>query len=264
MPGILKHIAAAIFAVLLTVCLAAAYIVGAAARKHLVCTGLSIEVADSAANRFVTASDVRKYLDMEYPGYAGMLLENIDLAEIERIVDGKSAVKKSEAYTTRDGRLHVKVTQREPVVRFQKGQDGIYADNRGFLFPLQSSYASRVQIVDGNIPLNISGSFKGVPRTAEEQLWLRQVTEMVNYMEKSRTWKDKIVQITVDRDGDLVLIPRKGSEHFIFGSPTGIMEKFSKMELYYRGISGKTGGGYKSVDLRFSGQIVCRHDNKNK
>lgn len=264
MSGIIKHIAAAIFAGVLIVCLTAAYIGGAAARRPLVCTGLAIEVADSADNRFVTSADVKRYLDKEYPEYKGMLLDSIDLAEIERIVDGKSAVRKSEAYTTRDGRLHVRVTQREPVVRFQKGQDGIYADNRGFLFPLQSSYASRVQIVDGNIPLNISGNFKGVPQTEEEQVWLRRMTEMVNFMENSRIWKDKIVQITVDGDGNLTLIPRKGNERFIFGSPTDVKEKFSKMELYYRGIADKAEGGYKSVDLRFAGQIVCRHDNKNR
>lgn len=264
MSRIIKHIAAAIFAVVLIVCLTAAYIGGTAARKPIVCTGLAVEVADSADNKFVSAADVKEYLDKEYPGYAGKPIESLDLVEIERIVDGKSAVKKSEAYTTRDGRLHVKVTQREPVVRFQKGQDGIYADNRGFLFPLQSSYASRVQIVDGNIPLNISGSFKGVPQTEEEQLWLRRMTEMVNYMENSRIWKDKIVQITVGRNGDLILVPRKGCECFIFGSPTEIKEKFSKMELYYRGVADRTDGVYKSVDLRFSGQIVCRHDNKNR
>lgn len=264
MSRIRKHIAGVIFAVLLAACLTAAYMGGAAARKPLVCTGLSIEVADSAANRFVTAADVKKYLDKEYPEYMGMPLCSLDLAEIERIVDGKSAVKKSQAYTARDGKLHVSVTQREPVVRFQKGQQGIYADSRGFLFPLQSSYASHVQIVDGDIPLNISGNFKGTPQTEEEQLWLKRMTELVNFMEDSRLWKDKIVQITVDRNGDLTLIPRKGNERFLFGSPTEIKEKFSKMELYYRGIADKTEGGYRSVDLRFADQIVCRHDNRNK
>lgn len=73
---------------------------------------------------------------------------------------------------------------------------------------------------------------------------------MVNFMEESKVWKDKIVQITVGQDGSLTLVPRSGSEHFLFGSPTGIAEKFAKMELYYKGIAqGTENGQYKVVDL---------------
>ncbi len=259
MPGKRKHIIGACCGAVLAVCLVAAYIAGAAARKPLVCTGLSIEVTDSLSNRFVTASDVRRYLDKEYSGYMGMPLCSIDLAEIDRIVDGKSAVNKSQAYTTRDGRLHVDVTQREPVVRFQKGAYGFYADSRGFLFPLQSTYASHVQIIDGSIPLRIGDGFKGTPETEAEKLWLSQMIAMVNFMEESKVWKDKIVQITVGQDGSLTLVPRSGSEHFLFGSPTGIAEKFAKMELYYKGIAqGTENGQYTVGDLRFADQIVCR------
>lgn len=259
MTGRMRHIAGICCGAVLALCLAAAYIGGTVSRRHLVCTGLSIKVTDSTANRFVTPADVRRYIDREYAGYMGMSLDSIDLSGIERIVDGKSAVNKSHAYTTRDGKLHVDLTQREPVVRFQKGACGFYADSRGFLFPLQNTYASHVQVIDGDIPLNIGNSFKGTPDSEEEKLWLARMISMVNFMETSKVWKDKIVQVTVGKDGSLTLVPRAGKERFIFGSPTGIEEKFSKMELYYKGIAGAPQKkDYREVDLRFSGQIVCR------
>ena len=153
MSKIVRHIINVVSAVLLTACLVLAYMSGVSCRAPLKCTGLNIEIADSSINRFVSKADIRKYLDKEYGEYIGMPLDSIDLAKVERIIDGRSAVNKSQAFTTRDGNLNIVVTQRTPLVRFQKSDGGFYADAEGFLFPLQSSYASRVQVIDGEIPL---------------------------------------------------------------------------------------------------------------
>ena len=83
--------------------------------------------------------------------------------------------------------------------------------------------------------------------------------DAVNYIEKSKTWKDKIVQISVDAKKDLILIPREGNEMFLFGQPTDIEDKFRKMEKYYTHIIPAKGEGhYRTVDLKYKGQIVCK------
>jgi hypothetical protein len=66
-------------------------------------------------------------------------------------------------------------------------------------------------------------------------------------------------QIHVDGKRDLVLIPREGDEKFLFGQPEDIEDKFRKMEKYYTHIIPAKGeGAYKTVDLKYRGQIVCR------
>ena len=83
----------------------------------------------------------------------------------------------------------------------------------------------------------------------------------MKFIEGSKTWKSKIVQITVLEDSDLVLIPREGQERFLFGQACDIEDKFEKMELYYKSIRYKKGeNAYRTVDLRFDEQIVCRKD----
>lgn len=85
------------------------------------------------------------------------------------------------------------------------------------------------------------------------------VIDLVNYMEGSRTWKDKIVQITVCNNGELIMVPREGRERFHFGQPDDIHEKFRKMELYYTSIVPAKGDKeYSMVNLEYQGQIVCR------
>ena len=259
MSKTVRHIINGVSGALLAACLVVAYMSGVSCRAPLKCTGLNVVIADSSMNRFVSKADVKKFLDKEYGEYVGMLLDSIDLAKVEKIIDGRSAVNKSEAYTTRDGMLNVKVTQRTPVVRFQKSDGGFYADAEGFLFPLQSSYASRVQVIDGDIPLKANSGYKGEITDEKERAWLGKVIDLVNYMENSRTWKDKIVQITVCNGGELIMVPREGTERFHFGQPDEIQEKFRKMEKYYTAVVPAKGEKeYSVVNLEYDGQIVCR------
>jgi cell division protein FtsQ len=213
-------------------------------------------------NRFITPREIRTFLDEELEGgYIGVQIDSINLTRIEEILDGKSAILKSQAFTTKDSILNVVVTQKKPIVRFQKGTKGFYAVEDCSLFPLQSTYTSHVMVVDGYIPLKIEHGYLGKPDTEEGCRWLKGIVGLVKYINASRTWQSKIVQITVQEDGDLVLIPREGHERFLFGQACEVEKKFEKMELYYKGIREEKGeDAYRTVDLRFEGQIICRKD----
>lgn len=259
MKQTVKYILFGIVGVLLAACMIVAVCAGSRSRLGLRCEGLEIAVLDSMRNSFVSKADVKGYIDREYGKYVGMAVDSIDLTRIEDIVDGRSAVLKSQAYITRDGILHVDVTQRKPVVRFQKSTGGFYADAEGFIFPLQRNYASHVQIIDGNIPLAANSGYKGAIDNPKEKAWFESMMRVVNYIENSKVWKDKIVQISVNEKMDLILIPRDGKEQFHFGQPVDIAEKFSKMEKYYTHIIPAKGADhYKTVDLKYKGQIVCK------
>jgi cell division protein FtsQ len=213
-------------------------------------------------NRFITQREIRKFLDEELEGgYIGVQIDSINLTRIEEILDSKSAILKSQAFTTKDSILNVVVTQKKPIVRFQKGTKGFYAVEDCSLFPLQSTYTSHVMVVDGYIPLKIEHGYLGKPDTEEGCRWLKGIVGLVKYINASRTWQSKIVQITVQEDGNLVLIPREGRERFLFGQACDMEKKFEKMELYYKGIREEKGeDAYRTVDLRFEGQIICRKD----
>ncbi len=224
---------------------------------QLTCAGVKVEFTDDF--NFVTAKDVEGYLSKSYGACVGQRLDSVNLMKIEEILDGKSAILKAEAYTTPDGYLNVRIRQREPVVRFQKDNNGYYADERGFLFPLQRNYTSMVPVIDGAVPLNIERGYKGEPKTEAERKWLAGVIAMVNYMQDSGTWAENICQITVMENGDLVMIPRKGKERFIFGLPEDFGRKFDRISRYYTSILPHKGTeSYSTVNVKYNGQIVCR------
>ena len=251
-----KYIITIVTAVLVFGAAAVAVIAGRNSRKPLVCKSLDVVIVDSLENDFVNKADVKMFLDKEYGGYIGAVLDSIDLCRIEKIIDGRSAVMKSQAFVTKDGTLHIKVTQRKPVVRFQKTDGGFYADAEGYVFPLQSSYASYVQIIDGDIPINMKSGHKGEIENPEEKIWFDKVMKLVTFIEDG-PWKDRIVQIHVGNGGELTLIPREGEERFIIGQPMNIEDKFARIEKYYKAIA-PLGRNYKTINLIFDGQIVCR------
>ena len=255
----LKYILLGLCAATLVVCIGCSFAAGRKVRRTVKCNNLEICIKDSMTNSFINKADVKKYLDRGYGVYIGVALDSIDLTKIEKIVDGRSAVLKSQAYVTKDGTLHVDILQREPVVRFQKQDGGFYADAEGYIFPLQSSYASHVQIIDGNIPLAANSGYKGEIKDPKELEWFRKIMDLVNYIDDNKTWRGKFVQIHVGQNKDIILIPREGNERFIIGQPDELEEKFMKMKKYYTAIiPEKNSGTYKTVDLRYKNQIVCK------
>ena len=230
-------------------------------RRAKTCQGkgtLVVQVTDSLERRFVTREDIESWLDKEYRAYAGLPLDSVDLDRIEKIICSHSAVRECESWLTDDGILHVSLSQRQPVVRFQDGQNGYYSDADGFLFPLQSRGSVQVPVIDGNLPLSVPRGFKGELTDPKEKTWLSQVLHLVNYMDGT-VWQENISQIHVNKDGNLVLIPREGKERFLFGAPTRVREKLELMAAYYESVApSKEPGWYTQVDVRHRKQLVCR------
>ena len=230
-------------------------------RRTRTCQGkgtLDVTVTDSLERKFIARADIEQWLEKEYRAYAGLPLDSVDLDRIEKIILSHSAVRNCQAWLTDDGILHVELSQRQPVVRFDDGSNGYYADETGFIFPLQARGSVEVPVVEGKIPLTVPRGFKGYPESEAEKAWLGKILSLVNYM-RGTVWEGNISGISVDGKGNLVLTPREGKEHFIFGEPVRVEEKFGLMKAYYESVvPSKEKDWYKSVDLRYKGQLVCR------
>lgn len=259
MKNLTRHILTWVFAALFSAYLVVTLTASASQNDALQCKGVRVIVRDSARISFVTSKQVKGYIEKEMSGICGMPCREIDLCAIEQLIDGKSAVLKSEAFFTKDGMLNVKVTQREPFVRFQNGEDGFYADRDGYIFPLQKNYTARVPVVDGYIPVTGAAGFKGRPAKESEAQWLDGMIDLLDFIREDKVWSKTIVQISIARNGDLILIPGQGKEQFIFGKPDEMEQKFRRMEEYYKAVRpSKEDGYYSTVNVKYDGQIICR------
>lgn len=226
-------------------------------RTRLTCSRLEVHFKDSL--KFVTADDVKGFLDSHYGTYVGQRLDSVGLSRIEKLIESRSAVLKSEAWTTADGTLHVSITQRAPVMRFQGAERGFYVASDGYIFPLHKSYTAPVRTVTGSIPVSVPEGYKGEAPSGEEKAWLCSMLEMNELIESSRTWRNLTDSIFVRPGGDVVLRMSRGDELFILGEPHSLKEKFAGIEKYYDYIAPSVEEGYyKTVNLKYRRQIICR------
>jgi hypothetical protein len=223
---------------------------------RIVCGRLDVCFADSL--RFVSEEDIRDYLDKRYGPYIGERLDSVQLGRIEDMIESRSAIMRCEAWTTDDGVLHVEITQRAPVLRFQDGEKGFYVDDRGYIFPLHPSYTAPVPVVEGAIPVDVPTGFKGEAREEKERSWIAGVLALNRYT-SSRSWQRRITHIRVRPGGDLLLDLDGRSERFLVGQPDNIPDKFLRIDRYIGTIApSKPEGYYKIVNVKYNQQIICR------
>lgn len=225
-------------------------------RPSLTCTDLEVQFKDSL--EFVSGDDVRECISNIYGPFLGKQLDSIALGRIEEILEAQSAVRKSEAWVTDDGTLHIAITQRAPVVRFQNGESGFYVDDRGFIFPLHPRYTADVPLVEGAIPVEFTDGFKGEARTEAERLWIREMIDFTGFVNGSDRWNGFFSTVRVKENGDLELRPAEGEETFIFGPPHSIAEKFDRVDRYYSYILPAKGNCYRTINIKYKNQIICR------
>lgn len=224
----------------------------------LTCKTLDVSFRDSL--KFIREGDIKNFIEKSYGRYIGRKLDSIDLTKIENLLEKKSSVMSSTAWTTADGILHVSITQRAPAVRFMDGDSGFYVDAGGYIFPLNKNYTAPVITISGHIPVdNGDAQYKGEARTAQERKWISDVIAMTGYINGSKAWRKSISAIEVTSGGDIEVSLSRGSEKFIFGSPEDIEDKFSKIEKYYGYIVPDKGDDYYgTVNLKYKQQIICR------
>lgn len=228
-------------------------------RSLLTCTGIQVEFKDSL--RFVSQEDIENYLKQDYGAYIGQKLDSVSLCRIESLLDSRSAIMSSQAWATDDGTLHISILQRQPAVRFSKGDVGFYADREGYIFPLHPSFTADVPVVSGAIPLSAGNRYRGFAQTEREQEWISEVLDMFQAFDSARGWKGRIESVSVRSSGDLAIRLKDAAETFIIGEPCDIRSKISRMDRYFSHIlPAREDRKYKTVNVKYNGQIVCRKD----
>ena len=246
-----KHIAAkSTLGLLLTGALVSAYLLGSSKRRQVCCNKLEITIVDSIHTPFVSAENIRHYLSTDYGKTIGVPINDLDLYKLEKALDSKDPILKSDAFVTSKGTLNIVVVQRKPIIEFKTPNNGFYCDKDGFQLPLKPDSKVDAMLIEGDIP--------------QESQWMENTIKLVNHINSS-IWKDKISRINCNEKGELVLFPKSGREQFIFGHPEDIERKFENMQVYYeRIVADKGEGAYNVVDLRFKKQIICKDTEQKK
>lgn len=206
---------------------------------------------------FIEQKDIAALIVENYGELEGRTLLSIPIHQIENELKQVPFVYSAVVTVDMNGVLTVRIRQREAVVRIinKNGLD-FYIDRQGYKMPVSLKYAPRVPIVNGNI----SEPYNGELDSMDSQL-VKDVFRTAQFISADSLWSKQVVQLYVNDAQDIELVPRVGGQQIILGNADSLEKKFEKLMLFYQKIVPKTGiNAYKTVNLKFAGQLVCERN----
>jgi cell division protein FtsQ len=226
----------------------------------MLCGGININIVDSTVHHFITKREIRNLITENKTRVLGRPIKDISLSEIETRIAGLKELKDAEVYTTIDGTLHVLVDQRDPIMRVIVSSGDFYVDREGVVIRSKGIYTPRLHIIEGNIKIT-SQMLNGVSvlDTSIKGSILKDIFELVNYINDDSFWSAQIDQINVDNNNKIDLIPRLGNNLIHLGTIENYEGKLRNLEAFYKKVLPEAGWNkYDLINLEYKDQIVCR------
>jgi cell division protein FtsQ len=228
--------------------------------NSMLCGGIRISISDSSDYHFVTKRELSGLIVSDNTRILGKPIGEIPLPEIEARISQLREIKKAEVYTTIDGILHVYVDQRDPVMRVIAGGGDYFVDEDGIVIRRKGLYTPRLHVIGGNI--RITGPMLNgvsVLDTSIKDSILKDIYQLVEYLNNDSFWSAQIDQIYVDNDDEIDMIPRLGNNIIHLGKTENFEGKLRNLEALYKKVMPEVGWNkYELINLEFKDQIVCK------
>jgi len=204
-------------------------------------------------NRQRVLEIIRKALPKEQK-LLGLEMGEINVGKLEHALQQQQLIELADIYSEMDGTLNIRIEQRRPILRVMR-YDGTqyYLDQYGVKIPLSEHFTSRVPFANGNV-------FERYEKGDSVYSFVgNQLYTIASYVDKHPFYKALIEQIFVRADNELILVPKMGSRYIIFGDANEADKKFKKLLVFYQeGLNRIGWSKYKSIDVRFEGQVICK------
>ena len=225
------------------------------------CSGIVINITDSADYHFVTKRQIINLVYGNSNRILGKKIKDISILNIENRINVLHELKTAEVYLTIDGALHVYIDQRNPIMRVMPNDGGDYfVDDAGFVFRRRNLFTPRLHIVEGNV--TVTGAMLdslSVLDTNVKNSILKDMYSFVNYINDDTFWSAQIDQIYVDGNNEIDLLPRVGNHTIHLGTFENYKGKLRNLAAFYDQVLPEVGWNkYSTINLEFKDQIVCK------
>lgn len=225
-------------------------------KKNSFAEGVEVEVLPlESGDKLISERDVRQALLRSFGNtLEGTELAGLEVERMERVLEEDPFVLDAETYIDQRNVFHVKIQQREPVLRILDNNGGnYYLDKNGVKMPPSKNFAARVMVATGNIA-PYTQDFRKKKRTTLKDLFALTETLMADDFLNSF-----IQQIHVNNNGEFILVPLIGDQKIVLGSVRKLEDKLNRLKIFYHQGMPYTGWRiYESINLKFNGQVVCK------
>lgn len=218
--------------------------------------GVEVEVKPLAdGDKLISERDVRQALLRSFGNtLEGTELQHLEVSRMEHVLEEDPFVFNAETYLDQHNIFHVKVEQREPILRILDNNGGnYYLDKNGVKMPPSKNFAARVLVATGNISPYQEDFNQRKRSTLKDLFALTQTILADDFL------AGFIQQIHVSGNGDFILVPLIGDQNIILGSARKLEDKLHRLKVFYhQGMPYSGWRVYESINLKYNDQIVCK------
>lgn len=216
-----------------------------------VCTDVQVMIEGEEA--FIDQDDILERIEEAYGEILNVPLDLIPIHNLEENLRDLPYISDAEIFLDIDGVMKIKVKQREAVLRIiNEKNEEFYVDSKGMKMPVSLRYVPYVMIANGFIEEGIENHLD----TVSSQI-VKDLVTATRYIRDDELWSNQVVQLYVNENRDIELIPRVGNQVVILGDAENLEDKFFRVKAFYQRILPRVGSeAYKTVNVKYEGQII--------
>ena len=220
-------------------------------KAGVICTAVKVNIPGS--QYFIDKQEVDQILQTNSHTLIGRRLEGINIQDLENKLRANPFIEFAKVYTEMDGVLRVEVSQRQPILRIMNHYDmDFYVDQHGLKIPLSPNFTARVLVANGFIDELFTNHVDSLHTKLAKDLFLT-----ADFIRKDSLWDAQIAQLYVNKDHEIELIPRVGSQRILIGNADSLQVKFANLIAFYKQVLPKVGWDkYSTINIKYSGQVV--------
>lgn len=186
-------------------------------------------------------------------------VNTLKIKSLENEILKNPYVKNADIFTGINGELIVNIREKKPLLRiFNKDSKGYYITKEGNILPLSNEFTARVFVVNGYINIPSANGFNNINDTIYAGTQLQGLLKLANLLSENEFLNAQINQIYLNSKHEFELIPEVGKCTVILGSLNNIDVKLRNLQAFYKQALLVEGlDKYKSINMKFDGQIVC-------
>lgn len=232
------------------------------AGKHRIITRVVVEFPKSADSfQLLNNQTIIERVQEGIGNPIGRPASEISLTQLEEHLNSYPEVFKSTTYISFDGKLHVKIKEREPIAWLQNTNgESCYLDTSMLMIPIPKHQSKQIIFINGSVNQNISIGKKISPK------WQAELKPLLMYLNEHKFWNHLFEQCYVDKFGSVQLFPLIGTHSIVLSNYDNLDEKFENLRLFYeKGLKYTGWETYKTIDISYANQIVTkRHVTKTE
>ena len=206
--------------------------------KELVC-----KIVDKDERSYVSEQELFTLLKQHNAYPVGEYLHRINLQHMENLIRQHPMVRTAECYTAEDGTARIRVTQRVPLLKVVTADEAYYIDTDRRKMPLRASIHDTVPVAMGKVGFEMASTV---------------LADFAEWVQEDDYWRARIEAIDVRLPRQVCIKQNGKQEDLMIGDLMGYAGKLEKAEVFYRRTASMEKPRYRTLDLRYRGQVVAR------